>query len=299
MSPGRPSQITGGALRTLGIPAGCADSGGRGRGRKGQASTPHAILERLAGMGIVPRAWRRQPPGAGRRSLPGLSGRSGRWPALYRRCAGARRRGRAVATGRRLRMVAVPNFPVPALRPLAGPGACRLRPPERSAVADRHHRHQWQDDDQPVPGPCLSKPCAIIGTLAPASPTPDGNGLYHAGSDDPDALSGRIPRPPRRGLRTGGQFHRHRGRADERRASRCGGIHQFHPRSSGLPRLDGSLCRCQGKLFHWPHLRTAVVINVDDELGRKLLRETSAMRVLGYGIGERIATSMRLCVPRR
>lgn len=39
------------------------------------------------------------------------------------------------------------------------------------------------------------------------------------------------------------------------------------------------------KLFHWPRLRTAI-INLDDELGRKLFRETSANRILGYSIGE-------------
>jgi UDP-N-acetylmuramoyl-L-alanyl-D-glutamate--2,6-diaminopimelate ligase len=38
------------------------------------------------------------------------------------------------------------------------------------------------------------------------------------------------------------------------------------------------------KLFQWPRLRTAV-INLDDELGRKLIRETTATRVLGYAIG--------------
>ena len=39
------------------------------------------------------------------------------------------------------------------------------------------------------------------------------------------------------------------------------------------------------KLFSWPRLRTAI-INLDDELGAKLARETTAMRVLGYAIGE-------------
>ena len=39
------------------------------------------------------------------------------------------------------------------------------------------------------------------------------------------------------------------------------------------------------RLFVWPGLRTAV-INADDELGRKLMRETTARSVLGYGIGE-------------
>lgn len=39
------------------------------------------------------------------------------------------------------------------------------------------------------------------------------------------------------------------------------------------------------KLFHWPRLRTAIV-NMDDEFGRHLARETTAMRVLGYAIGE-------------
>lgn len=39
------------------------------------------------------------------------------------------------------------------------------------------------------------------------------------------------------------------------------------------------------KLFAWPRLRTAI-INLDDALGRKLVRETTASRVLGYAIGE-------------
>ncbi|MDE2439701.1 MAG: UDP-N-acetylmuramoyl-L-alanyl-D-glutamate--2,6-diaminopimelate ligase [Betaproteobacteria bacterium] len=39
------------------------------------------------------------------------------------------------------------------------------------------------------------------------------------------------------------------------------------------------------KLFHWPRLRTAIV-NLDDEFGLKLMQDTSAMRVLGYCIGE-------------
>ncbi|TXT25264.1 MAG: UDP-N-acetylmuramoyl-L-alanyl-D-glutamate--2 6-diaminopimelate ligase, partial [Rhodocyclaceae bacterium] len=39
------------------------------------------------------------------------------------------------------------------------------------------------------------------------------------------------------------------------------------------------------KLFHWPRLRTAIV-NLDDEFGRLLSRETTAMRILGYAIGE-------------
>lgn len=37
------------------------------------------------------------------------------------------------------------------------------------------------------------------------------------------------------------------------------------------------------KLFVWPRLRTAVV-NLDDELGRKIFRETTATRILGYAI---------------
>lgn len=37
------------------------------------------------------------------------------------------------------------------------------------------------------------------------------------------------------------------------------------------------------KLFAWPHLRTAVV-NLDDELGRRIARETTATRLLGYAI---------------
>jgi murE/murF fusion protein len=39
------------------------------------------------------------------------------------------------------------------------------------------------------------------------------------------------------------------------------------------------------RLFVWPGLRMAI-INADDELGRKLMRETTARSVLGYGIGD-------------
>ena len=39
------------------------------------------------------------------------------------------------------------------------------------------------------------------------------------------------------------------------------------------------------RLLVWPGLRTAI-INADDELGRRLMRETTAHSVLGYGIGD-------------
>ena len=39
------------------------------------------------------------------------------------------------------------------------------------------------------------------------------------------------------------------------------------------------------KLFHWPRLRTAI-INLDDEFGIHLKRESSAMRLIGYSCGE-------------
>ncbi len=39
------------------------------------------------------------------------------------------------------------------------------------------------------------------------------------------------------------------------------------------------------KLFRWPRLRTAIV-NLDDSFGLRLMRETTAMRVIGYAIGE-------------
>lgn len=39
------------------------------------------------------------------------------------------------------------------------------------------------------------------------------------------------------------------------------------------------------KLFHWPRLRSAI-INLDDEFGIHLMRESSAMRLIGYSCGE-------------
>ena len=41
----------------------------------------------------------------------------------------------------------------------------------------------------------------------------------------------------------------------------------------------------KARLFSWPHLRLAIV-NLDDELGRKLALETTATRVLGYTLSE-------------
>ena len=49
-----------------------------------------------------------------------------------------------------------------------------------------------------------------------------------------------------------------------------------------------SYAAAKEKLFAWPELRTAVV-NLDDQLGRKLGCETTAPSVLGYAIGESAA----------
>ena len=252
-------------------------------------STPHAILERLAGMGIVP---------------SGVADDSRQVQAgdLFLAYPGALADGRryigdALARG----AVAVlwqpgddfawshdgPNFPVPALRPLAGPLAHAVygHPSEALSLIAITGTNGKTTISQ-----CLAraypKPCAIIGTLGAGFP----EALTETGFTTPEATTL---------MRYLAQFRARQAAACALEASSIG-IEEGRMNGARVDvavftnftrdHLDyhGSMeayADAKEKLFHWPHLRTAV-INVDDEFGRKLLRDTSALRVLGYGIGE-------------
>ena len=252
-------------------------------------STPHAILERLAGMGIVP---------------GGVADDSRQVQAgdLFLAYPGALADGRryigdALARG----AVAVlwqpgddfawshdgPNFPVPALRPLAGPLAHAVygHPSEALSLIAITGTNGKTTISQ-----CLAraypKPCAIIGTLGAGFP----DALTETGFTTPEATTL---------MRYLAQFRARHAAACALEASSIG-IEEGRMNGARVDvavftnftrdHLDyhGSMeayADAKEKLFHWPHLRTAI-INVDDEFGRKLLRDTSALRVLGYGIGE-------------
>ena len=180
-----------------------------------------------------------------------------------------------------------PNFPVPALRPLAGPLAHAVygHPSEALSLIAITGTNGKTTISQ-----CLAraypKPCAIIGTLGAGFP----DALTETGFTTPEATTL---------MRYLAQFRTRHAAACALEASSIG-IEEGRMNGARVDvavftnftrdHLDyhGSMeayADAKEKLFHWPHLRTAV-INVDDEFGRKLLRDTSALRVLGYGIGE-------------
>jgi UDP-N-acetylmuramoyl-L-alanyl-D-glutamate--2,6-diaminopimelate ligase len=252
-------------------------------------STPHAILERLAGMGIVPSGVaddsRQVQAGDLFLAYPGAlaDGRRYIGDALARGAVAVLwQPGDNFVWGH-----AVPNFAVPALRPLAGPLAHAVygHPSEALSLIAITGTNGKTTISQ-----CLAhayhKPCAIIGTLGAGFP----DALAETGFTTPEATTL---------MRYLAQFRARHAAACALEASSIG-IEEGRMNGARVDvavftnftrdHLDyhGSMeayADAKEKLFHWPHLRTAI-INVDDEFGRKLLRDTSALRVLGYGIGE-------------
>ena len=132
----------------------------------------------------------------------------------------------------------------------------------------------------------FAKPCAVIGTLGAGFP----GALVETGFTTPEATTL---------MRYLAEFREQRAAACALEASSIG-IEEGRMNGARIDvaiftnftrdHLDyhGSMeayAAAKAKLFSWPRLRTAI-INLDDELGLKLVRETSAMRVLGYAIGE-------------
>jgi len=181
----------------------------------------------------------------------------------------------------------LPSFSLEALRPLAGPLAHAVygHPSESLSLIAITGTNGKTTISQ-----CLArvfpKPCAIIGTLGAGFP----EALVETGFTTPEATTL---------MRYLADFRRHDAAACALEASSIGieegrmnGARVDVAVFTNLTRdhLDyhGSMeayAAAKEKLFTWPRLRTAI-INLDDEFGLRLMRETTAMRVLGYAIGE-------------
>lgn len=183
--------------------------------------------------------------------------------------------------------LAIANLPVDALRPLAGP------------LAHAVHGHPSEGlsliaitgtNGKTTISQCLAKvypkPCAIIGTLGAGFP----DALVETGFTTPEATTL---------MRYLAKFRAEGAAACALEASSIGieegrmnGARVDVAVFTNLTRdhLDyhGSMeayAAAKEKLFRWPRLRTAI-INLDDAFGLRLASETTAMRVLGYAIGE-------------
>ena len=181
----------------------------------------------------------------------------------------------------------VAHLPVPALRPLAGPLAHQVYgfPSEQLSLIAITGTNGKTTISQ-----CLAraypKACAIIGTLGAGFP----DDLVETGFTTPEATT----------------LMRYLADFVGRRAAACAleassiGIEEGRMNGARVDvavftnftrdHLDyhGTMeayADAKQKLFVWPHLRTAI-INLDDEFGLRLARETTATRVLGYAIGE-------------
>ena len=179
------------------------------------------------------------------------------------------------------------NLPVEALRPLAGPLAHAVygHPSEGLSLIAITGTNGKTTISQCI-AKAYPKPCAIIGTLGAGFP----DALIDTGFTTPEATTL---------MRYLAQFRSARAAACALEASSIGiqegrlnGARVDVAVFTNITRdhLDyhGSMegyAAAKAKLFGWPRLRTAI-INLDDELGRTLIRETTAMRVLGYAIGE-------------
>jgi UDP-N-acetylmuramoyl-L-alanyl-D-glutamate--2,6-diaminopimelate ligase len=182
---------------------------------------------------------------------------------------------------------AVANLPVDALRPLAGP------------LAHAVHGHPSEGlsliaitgtNGKTTISQCLAKayakPCAIIGTLGAGFP----DALQETGFTTPEATTL---------MRYLAQFRAAGAAACALEASSIGieegrmngarvDVAVFTNMTRDHLDYHGTMeayAEAKKKLFLWPRLRTAI-INLDDEFGRLLSRETTAQRILGYAIGE-------------
>lgn len=181
----------------------------------------------------------------------------------------------------------VPHLAVPGLRPLAGPLAHEVYGhPSQSlslvAVTGTNGKttvSQWIAQAHP-------QRCAIVGTLGAGF----ADALVDTGFTTPEATTL---------MRWLADFRRQDARVCALEASSIG-IEEG--RMNGLQvdvavftnftrdHLDyhGTMAAygaAKEKLFRWPRLRTAV-INLDDELGCRLLAESTALKLLGYTIGD-------------
>ncbi len=181
----------------------------------------------------------------------------------------------------------VPNRPVDALRPLAGPLAHAIygHPSEGLSLIAITGTNGKTTVSQCI-AQAYAKPCAIIGTLGAGFP----GELVETGFTTPEATTL---------MRYLAEFRTRHAAACALEASSIG-IEEGRMNGARVDvavftnftrdHLDyhGSMeayAEAKEKLFLWPRLRTAI-INLDDPFGRRLASRTTAMRVLGYAIGE-------------
>ncbi|MDP3537415.1 MAG: UDP-N-acetylmuramoyl-L-alanyl-D-glutamate--2,6-diaminopimelate ligase [Azonexus sp.] len=179
------------------------------------------------------------------------------------------------------------NLSVDALRPLAGPLAHAVygHPSEGLSLIAITGTNGKTTISQCI-ARVYPKPCAVIGTLGAGFP----DALVETGFTTPEATTL---------MRYLAQFRAENAGACALEASSIG-IEEGRMNGARVDvavftnftrdHLDyhGTMeayAAAKAKLFAWPRLRTAI-INLDDAFGLKLMRETTAMRVLGYAIGE-------------
>ena len=179
-----------------------------------------------------------------------------------------------------------PNLPVAALRPLAGPLAHAIHghPSEGLSLIAVTGTNGKTTISQCI-ARAYARPCAVIGTLGAGFP----DDMTPTGLTTPEATTL---------MRCLAEFRARHAAACALEASSIGieegrlnGLRVDVAVFTNLTRdhLDyhGSMeayAAAKEKLFRWPRLRAAV-INLDDPFGPRLMRETTALRVLGYGIG--------------
>jgi UDP-N-acetylmuramoyl-L-alanyl-D-glutamate--2,6-diaminopimelate ligase len=256
-------------------------------------STPRQLLDRLEALGIVPTGVaddsRQVRPGDVFLAYPGdlADGRRYIGDALARGAVAVLwQPGGDFDFGQSFGST-VANLPVEALRPLAGPLAHMVygHPSESLSLIAITGTNGKTTISQCI-AKAYPKPCAIIGTLGAGFP----DALVETGFTTPEATTL---------MRYLAEFRAKRAAACALEASSIG-IEEGRMNGARVDvavftnftrdHLDyhGSMeayADAKEKLFHWPRLRTAI-INLDDEFGLQLIRNTSAMRVLGYAIGE-------------
>jgi UDP-N-acetylmuramyl-tripeptide synthetase len=179
----------------------------------------------------------------------------------------------------------VPNFTADALRELAGPLAHAIygHPSEGLSLIAVTGTNGKTTVSQCIAA-AYPRPCAVIGTLGAGFP----GQLLETGFTTPEATSL---------MRTLAEFRARKAAACALEASSIG-IEEGRMNGARVDvavftnftrdHLDyhGTMeayAAAKEKLFQWPRLRTAIV-NLDDEMGVKLMRESSAMRLIGYSI---------------
>ncbi|UCV08653.1 UDP-N-acetylmuramoyl-L-alanyl-D-glutamate--2,6-diaminopimelate ligase [Dechloromonas denitrificans] len=254
-------------------------------------TTPREILQRLEAIGIVPSGVaddsRQVLPGDLFLAYPGdlADGRRYICDALARGAvAVAWQAGGDFAWDPAW---AVANLPVAALRSLAGPLAHAVYgyPSEGLSLIAITGTNGKTTISQCI-AKVYPKPCAVIGTLGAGFP----DAQVDTGFTTPEATTL---------MRYLAQFRSAEAAACALEASSIG-IQEGRLNGARVDvavftnitrdhldyhRTMDAYAAAKARLFSWPRLRTAI-INLDDEFGLQLIRETTAMRVLGYAIGE-------------